>query len=40
MQIRNLTVAAIACAVLLASLIGAPARAEEVKAGDLVISQA
>jgi hypothetical protein len=39
MQIRNLTIAAIACAVLLASLIGAPARAEDVKAGDLVISQ-
>ena len=40
MQIRNLTIAAIACAVLLGSLMGAPARAEEVKAGDLVISQA
>jgi hypothetical protein len=39
MQIRNLTTAAIACTVLLASLIGAPARAEDVKAGDLVISQ-
>jgi periplasmic copper chaperone A len=40
MQIRNLIVAAIACAVLLASSMGAPARAEEFKAGDLVISQA
>jgi periplasmic copper chaperone A len=40
MQIMKLTVAAIACAGVLASLLGAPARAEEVKAGDLVISQA
>jgi periplasmic copper chaperone A len=36
----KLTVAAIACAGVLASLLGAPARAEEVKAGDLIISQA
>lgn len=40
MQIRNLNFAAIACAVMLASIQGAPARAEEVKAGDLVITQA
>jgi copper(I)-binding protein len=40
MQIMKLTIAAIACAGVLASLLGAPARAEEVKAGDLVISQA
>jgi periplasmic copper chaperone A len=40
MQIRKLTFATIACAVLLASFIGAPARADEIKAGDLVISQA
>jgi copper(I)-binding protein len=40
MQMRTLTVAATACAVLLASLMAAPsARAEDVKAGDLVISQ-
>ncbi|MET4220831.1 copper(I)-binding protein [Bradyrhizobium sp. LB7.2] len=40
MQIGTLTVAATACAVLLASLMTAPsARAEDVKAGDLVISQ-
>lgn len=40
MQIRTLIVAAIAGAVLLASLMAAPsARAEDVKAGDLVISQ-
>jgi periplasmic copper chaperone A len=31
---------AIACAVFLAGLLAAPARAEEVKAGDLVITQA
>ena len=29
-----------ACAVLLVGLVSAPARAEEVKAGDLVITQA
>ena len=40
MQIRKLTFAAIACAAVLASVQGAPARAEEVKAGDLVITQA
>jgi copper(I)-binding protein len=40
MQIRKLTFAAIACAAMLASVQGAPARAEDVKAGDLVISQA
>jgi copper(I)-binding protein len=31
---------AIACATILASLLAAPARAQEVKAGDLVITQA
>ncbi len=40
MQIRKLTFATIACAALLASFLGAPARADEIKAGDLVISQA
>jgi copper(I)-binding protein len=40
MQIRKLTFAAIACAAVLASALGAPARAEEVKAGDLVITEA
>jgi copper(I)-binding protein len=40
MQIRKLTLAAIACAAVLASVLGAPARAEEVKAGDLVITEA
>jgi copper(I)-binding protein len=40
MQIRKLTYAAIACAAVLASVLGAPARAEEVKAGDLVITEA
>ena len=40
MQIRKLTFAAIACAAVLASVLGAPARAEEVKAGDLVITEA
>jgi copper(I)-binding protein len=40
MQIRKLTLAAIACAAVLASFQGAPARADEIKAGDLVISQA
>jgi hypothetical protein len=39
MQIRKLTFATIACAALVSSL-GAPARAEEVKAGDLVITGA
>jgi periplasmic copper chaperone A len=39
MQVRKLTFAAIACAVLVSSL-GAHARAEEVKAGDLVITGA
>ena len=40
MQIKKLTFAAIACAAALASFLGTPARAEEVKAGDLVITQA
>jgi copper(I)-binding protein len=40
MQIMKLTFAAIACAGVLTSLLGAPVRAEEVKAGDLVITQA
>jgi copper(I)-binding protein len=40
MQIMKLTFAAIVCAGVLASLLGAPARAEEVKVGDLVITQA
>jgi periplasmic copper chaperone A len=40
MQIRKLTFAAIACAAALASFFGMPLRAEEVKAGDLVITQA
>jgi copper(I)-binding protein len=40
MQIRKLTLAAIACAAVLASALGTPTRAEEVKAGDLVITQA
>ena len=41
MQIRKLTLASITCAMVLASaLLGTPARAEEIKAGDLVISQA
>ena len=40
MQIRKLTFAATACAAVLASLLGPPARTEEVKAGDLVITQA
>lgn len=39
MQIRKLTLAWIACAAMLAGL-SATARAEEVKVGDLVISQA
>src|ERR1700736_1841714 len=40
MQIKSLTWMPIASAVLLAALLVAPACAEEVKAGDLVISQA
>src|SRR6266568_3235923 len=44
MQIKRLTSAsitrAIACATMLAVFLAAPARAEEVKAGDLVITQA
>ena len=40
MQIKKLTFAAIACAAALAPFLGTPARAEEVKAGDLVITQA
>ena len=40
MQISKLTFAATACAAVLVSLLGTPARAEEVKAGDLVITQA
>jgi copper(I)-binding protein len=40
MQIRKLTFAAIASAAVLASVQGAPARAEEVKVGDLVITEA
>lgn len=39
MPIRKLTFAAITCTALVSSL-GAPARAEEVKAGDLVITWA
>jgi periplasmic copper chaperone A len=40
MQIRKLTLAAMACAAVLASALATPARAEEIKAGDLIISQA
>jgi len=40
MQIRKLTFAATACAAVLASLLGAPGHAQEVKAGDLVITGA
>src|ERR1700686_4583623 len=44
MQIKRLTSAsiprAIACATMLAYFLAAPARAEEIKAGDLVITQA
>jgi periplasmic copper chaperone A len=44
MQIKRLTFIsgkrAVACTALLALFLGAPARAEEVKAGDLVITQA
>ena len=40
MQIRKLTIAAFACAALLASILGTPVRAEEVKAGDVVITEA
>jgi copper(I)-binding protein len=39
MQIRKLTLAAIACVAFASSLV-APAHADEVKAGDLVITQA
>ena len=39
-QIKKLTFAAIACAAALASFLGTPGRAEEVKADDLVITQA
>ena len=40
MQIRNLTFVAILCVAALASFPGTPVRAEEVKAGDLVITEA
>ena len=40
MQIKKLTFAAIACAAAFASFLGTPVRAEEVKAGDLVVTQA
>ena len=40
MQIRKLTFAAIACATMLAFVQEAPARAGEVTAGDLLITQA
>jgi copper(I)-binding protein len=40
MQLKKLIFAAIASAALLASCLGTPLRADEVKAGDLVISQA
>ena len=43
MQIKKLSASitrAIACATMLACFLAAPARAEEVKAGDLVITQA
>ena len=40
MQFRELTLLSIACAFLAAYVATAPARADEVKAGDLVISQA
>lgn len=40
MQIRKLTLAWIACAAMLAGLSGTSACAEDVKAGDLVITQA
>ena len=40
MQIKKLTFAAIACAAALAFFLATPVRAEEVKAGDLVITQA
>ena len=40
MQFRKLTLLSIAHAVLAAYVATAPARADEVKAGDLVISQA
>jgi copper(I)-binding protein len=40
MQIKRLTVMSLACAAVLSYFFAAPARAEEVKAGDLVITQA
>ena len=40
MHVRKLTLMSIACAALAAYVATAPVRAEEVKAGDLVISQA
>jgi copper(I)-binding protein len=40
MSIRKLALMSLACAAFAASLAAAPARAEDVKAGDLVISQA
>ena len=40
MQVRKPTFAAIVCAAALASFFGIPLHAEEVKAGDLVITQA
>ena len=40
MRTRKLTFAPIACAAVLAFVLGAPAHPEEVKAGDLVITQA
>ncbi|WP_024506905.1 copper chaperone PCu(A)C [Bradyrhizobium sp. ARR65] len=40
MSIRKLRLASIACAALVASVVAAPVRADDVKAGDLVISQA
>lgn len=40
MQIRKLALLSIACAALAAFVSTAPARADEIKAGDLVISQA
>lgn len=40
MSIRKLTLMPLVCAALAASLVAGPARADDVKAGDLVISQA
>src|ERR1700740_370067 len=40
MSIRKLALMSLACAAFAASLAAAPSRAEDVKAGDLVISQA